>query len=32
VFGQTKMTMLLGFTIVGNNLDRIRSYRAKQRA
>ena len=32
VFGQTKMTMLLGFTIAGYNLDRIRSYRAKQRA
>ena len=32
VFGQTKMTVLLGFTIVGYNLDRIRSYRAKKRA
>src|SRR5579871_2677295 len=32
VFGQTKMTVLLGFTIAGYNLDRIRSFRAKQRA
>jgi hypothetical protein len=32
VFGQTKMTLLLGFTIAGYNLDRIRSFRAKQRA
>ena len=32
VMGQTKMTILLGFTIAGYNLDRIRSYRAKQRA
>lgn len=32
VFGQTKMTILLGFTVAGYNLDRIRSYRAKQRA
>ncbi len=32
VFGQTKMTILLGFTIAGYNLDRIRSYRAKKRA
>jgi hypothetical protein len=32
VFGQTKMTVLLGFTVAGYNLDRIRSYRAKQRA
>ena len=29
VFGQTKMTILLGFTVAGYNLDRIRSYRAK---
>jgi hypothetical protein len=32
VFGQTKMTILLGFTIAGYNLDRIRSYRAKKGA
>jgi len=32
VFGKTKMTVLLGFTIAGYNLDRIRSFRAKQRA
>jgi hypothetical protein len=32
VFGQTKMTVLLGFTIAGYNLDRIRSFRAKKRA
>jgi len=32
VFGQTKMTVLLGFTIAGYNLDRIRGFRAKQRA
>ena len=32
VFGQTKMTILLGFTVAGYNLDRIRCYRAKQRA
>jgi len=32
VFGQTKMTILLGFTIAGYNLDRIRSFRAKRRA
>jgi hypothetical protein len=32
VFGQTKMTILLGFTIAGYNLDRIRAYRAKKRA
>ena len=32
VFGQTKMTILLGFTVAGYNLDRIRSYRAKQNA
>ena len=31
-FGQTKMTVLLGFTIAGYNLDRIRSFRAKKRA
>ncbi len=32
VFGQTKMTILLGFTAAGYNLERIRSYRAKKRA
>ena len=32
VFGQTKMTLLLGFTVAGYNLDRIRSFRAKKRA
>ena len=32
VFGQAKMTVLLGFTIAGYNLDRIRSFRAKKRA
>jgi hypothetical protein len=32
VLGQTKMTLLLGFTIAGYNLDRVRSFRAKQRA
>jgi hypothetical protein len=32
VMGQTKMTVMLGFTIAGYNLDRIRSYRAKKRA
>jgi hypothetical protein len=32
VFGQTKMSILLGFTVAGYNLDRIRSYRAKMRA
>ena len=32
MFGQTKMTIVLGFTIAGYNLDRIRSYRAKKRA
>ena len=26
------MTILLGFTVAGYNLDRIRSYRAKKRA
>jgi hypothetical protein len=30
VMGPTKMTILLGFTIAGFNLDRIRSYRAKK--
>lgn len=32
VFGVTKITALLGFTIAGYNLDRIRSFRAKKRA
>lgn len=32
VCGQTKMTLLLGFTIAGYNLDRIRSFRTKKRA
>jgi hypothetical protein len=32
VMGQTKMTVMLGFTIAGYNQDRIRSYRAKKRA
>ena len=32
MFGQTKMTILLGFTVVGYNLNRIRIYRAKKRA
>lgn len=31
VFGVTKITALLGFTIAGYNLDRIRSFRAKKR-
>jgi ABC-type spermidine/putrescine transport system permease subunit II len=30
VFGQVKMPVLLGFTVAGFNLDRIRSFRAKQ--
>ncbi len=30
VFGQVKMTVLLGFTVAGFNLDRVRSFRAKQ--
>jgi hypothetical protein len=29
VFGQVKMTVLLGFTVAAYNLDRIRSFRAK---
>lgn len=32
VFGQTKMTLLLGFTVAGYNSDRIRGFRTKQRA
>ena len=30
VFGQAKMTVLLGFTVAAYNLDRVRSFRAKQ--
>jgi Mg-chelatase subunit ChlD len=30
VFGQVKMTVLLGFTVAAYNLDRVRSFRAKQ--
>ena len=30
VFGQVKMIVLLGFTVAAFNLDRIRSFRAKQ--
>ena len=30
VFGRVEMTVLLGFTVAAFNLDRIRSYRAKQ--
>ena len=30
VFGQTKITVLLGFTLAAYNLDRVRSFRAKQ--
>ena len=30
VMGRTKMTVLLGFTLAAYNLDRIRSFRAKQ--
>lgn len=30
VFGQTKISVLLGFTIAAYNLDRIRSFKAKQ--
>jgi len=30
VFGRTKISLLLGFTIAAYNLDRIRSFRAKQ--
>ncbi len=32
VFGRTKMSVLLGFTVAAYNLDRIRSFRAKQEA
>jgi hypothetical protein len=30
VFGRVKMTVLLGFSLAAYNLDRIRSFRAKQ--
>jgi hypothetical protein len=30
VMGQVKMTLLLGFTVAAYNLDRVRSFRAKQ--
>jgi hypothetical protein len=30
VFGLTKMTLLMAFTVVGYNLDRIRSFLAKK--
>jgi hypothetical protein len=30
VFGRTKITVLLGFTVAAYNLDRLRSFRAKQ--
>jgi hypothetical protein len=30
--GRNEVTILLGFTVAGYNLDRIRSYSAKQRA
>jgi hypothetical protein len=30
VFGRVKMTVLLGFTLASYNLDRVRSFRAKQ--
>jgi hypothetical protein len=30
IFGRTKMSLLLAFTIVGCNLDRIRSFLAKR--
>jgi hypothetical protein len=30
VFGKVKMTLLLGFTLAAYNLDRVRSFRAKQ--
>lgn len=29
VFGRTKISVLLGFTVAAYNLDRIRSFRAK---
>ena len=30
VFGLTKISMLLGFTLAAYNLDRVRSFQAKQ--
>ena len=30
VFGLTKMTLMLAFTVVGYNLDAIRSFRARK--
>jgi hypothetical protein len=30
VFGRTKITVLMGFTVAAFNLDRLRSFRAKQ--
>ena len=30
VFGQTKLSVLLGFTLAAYNLDRVRSFRAKK--
>ena len=30
MFGQTKISVLLGFTIAAYNLDRVRSFKAKQ--
>jgi hypothetical protein len=32
VFGRTKITVLLGFTLAAYNLDRVRSFRAKKAA
>ena len=30
MFGRTKISVLLGFTVAAYNLDRVRSFRAKQ--
>lgn len=30
VFGRTKISVLLGFTVAAYNLDRVRSFKAKQ--
>jgi hypothetical protein len=30
VFGRTKISVLLGFTVAAYNVDRVRSFRAKQ--
>jgi hypothetical protein len=30
VFGRTKISVLLGFTVAAYNLDRVRSFRAKE--